>query len=351
MSIANISLLNTWDDMRVALNQMILITNDQTEGNAVSTGTTKFTNPSGFEGNETINVASGMYVGDGGLLSNVPNTAIAGTMENDQLQNSTMTITSANDAFVITGGSDAPLGNTITIEVGTLATGIADISTKNIAAAAAVNTLSDLVATNLIGYGAAFDQANTGIAAVATARGDGNTNATNIATGVIAIATARGEANTNATAIALTRGESNSAASEAATGRGQANTNETAIVLGRGESNTNATSAATALTTAGAAFDGANTKSTLGASQNTAYSSTFDLATLGSGTVDSGGQANMADAIQNIFVNLPIPPDSGIVIDYDFVATDADNPSSDNDSSYTTYDRTLKVRTRYRAVS
>ena len=66
MAIANVEIsTSTFLDWVTKTNQILVIANRLTEGQANTTGTFKLTNAGGVGGNITLNVASGMIKGDG----------------------------------------------------------------------------------------------------------------------------------------------------------------------------------------------------------------------------------------------------------------------------------------------
>lgn len=77
MPISTVSLTNTFDEWRIRTNQIISSINTINESNSTFTGTITITNPSSFQGNVSLNVASGVIKGDGGLLTNLQSSVVA----------------------------------------------------------------------------------------------------------------------------------------------------------------------------------------------------------------------------------------------------------------------------------
>lgn len=77
MPISTVSLTNTFDEWRIRTNQIVTAINTINESNSTFTGTLTITNPSSFQGNVSLNVASGVIKGDGGLLTNLQSSVVA----------------------------------------------------------------------------------------------------------------------------------------------------------------------------------------------------------------------------------------------------------------------------------
>lgn len=77
MPISTVSLTNTFDEWRIRTNQIVTAINTINESNSTFTGTLTITNPSSFQGNVSLNVASGVIKGDGGLLVNLQSSVVA----------------------------------------------------------------------------------------------------------------------------------------------------------------------------------------------------------------------------------------------------------------------------------
>lgn len=176
MALSNVTVNNTFLEWMIKTNQLILISNDLSEGFLRKTGgTIQIDNPSFANSNVSLNVANGYIKGNGAGLTYLPNTSINGVIKNDQIQNSTITIVSNINGF--TKGIIA-LGNTVTMNIN-VSTSVADTSTTNVAAAQVANTIHqtsraafDAANTN---YGVAFDKANAANVLACTAFDRANT--------------------------------------------------------------------------------------------------------------------------------------------------------------------------------
>lgn len=110
MAIANVEITtSTFLEWVTKTNQILVIANRLTEGLANSTGTLKLSNAGSDEGNITLNVASGMIKGDGGLLSNVATSS---------LSTNSISLVSNTTHISVSGGTDAELGSTIYLDAG-----------------------------------------------------------------------------------------------------------------------------------------------------------------------------------------------------------------------------------------
>lgn len=180
MALANISNTDTFYVATVVrMNQILKIINDLTDYNLTSTGTATFTNPSRFSGNVTINVASGLIKGDGGLITNVVGSSVS-SIPNSSLQNNTIRYVSSNATLNISNSSDGS-GNTGTLGGNTVrftilvSNSVSDLSNSNIASAAAVNSVySQLQTVNTTAI-AANTAANVANGIAVSARDFGNT--------------------------------------------------------------------------------------------------------------------------------------------------------------------------------
>ena len=146
--INQLQLANTFNEWRITTNDLIGVSNDLKEGNLQTSGTISIDNSGGYNNNIALNVKSGMYRGDGGLLSN---TGAVGSIKNDRLQNNSITI-NWNNPQVALSSNTINLGQAIFLNVTNLATRVDDTSTSNIASANVVNT-THVIATfaNAIG--------------------------------------------------------------------------------------------------------------------------------------------------------------------------------------------------------
>jgi hypothetical protein len=166
MALSNISNTDTFYFATVVrMNQVLKIINDLTDYNLSATGTVTYTNPSRFQGNVTVNVASGMISGDGGLISNIRG-SIVSSIPNSSLQNNVIRFTSSNTSLNIANASDGS-GNTATLGGNTMrftiltSSSVSDTSTSNIASASAVNTVHLLVVAANTLANLAYSYANT----------------------------------------------------------------------------------------------------------------------------------------------------------------------------------------------
>lgn len=160
MAIANVSVTtSTFFEWLTKTNQLIVIGNRLTEGQANSTGTLTLTNSGGVNGGVTLNVSSGLIKGDGGLITNVSTSV---------LTTNTISVVSNSATLTVAGGTNAELGGVIYLNIGTLSVDTGDQSVANIASANTVNTAHSLAisafnaANNAVtDYSPAFDAANT----------------------------------------------------------------------------------------------------------------------------------------------------------------------------------------------
>lgn len=164
----------------VRMNQIIAIANEIKERNLISNGTMTIVNVNKSQGNISLNVASGLIKGDGGLISNVRSSSLT-TIPNSKLQNTTINILSNSPSLNISG-SPVPLGNTINLSL-ISTNSVSDLSNTNLAVAFAVTKTynlansANILANNAYSLGlnanniatdsytiaiAAFNKANTG---------------------------------------------------------------------------------------------------------------------------------------------------------------------------------------------
>lgn len=152
MPISSLSITtSTFFEWLTKTNQLIVIANLSTEGQQNSTGTLTLTNDSNLNGGVTLNVASGMIKGDGGLLSNV---GVA------SLESNTFAVVS-NSATITVSQSPAFLGGTVYLDIGDLSTSVLDQSTANIASANSVNTAMNQATYATLNGASAYNRGNT----------------------------------------------------------------------------------------------------------------------------------------------------------------------------------------------
>jgi hypothetical protein len=201
MAIANVAITNTYDQWRIITNQVVDTLNLFTEGRMNTAGALVMTNPLLLNDNETLNVASGMIKGDGGLLSNLRSSAL--------ISNS---IAFISNSSTLTVSGTGHLGTTIYFDVGTLSSNVNDQSIANIASANIVNiahqtsvaAFSQANTANLRAIGA-FIQANTSSLEAGGAHAKANTACTTADYAVVTVGAAYTKANTaNSTADAAT---------------------------------------------------------------------------------------------------------------------------------------------------
>ena len=82
--INQLQLANTFNEWRITTNDLIGVSNDLKEGNLQTSGTLTIDNLNGYNDGIALDIVTGMYRGDGGLLSN---TGAIGSILNDRLQN------------------------------------------------------------------------------------------------------------------------------------------------------------------------------------------------------------------------------------------------------------------------
>lgn len=123
MAITPVTLTNTFDEWRTTTNQLIVIGNLATEGQANSTGTLTLTNEDLVNGGVTLNVSNGVIrVGANTFAAN----AIQFTSNTTGL------------AFKGTGR----LGSIVYLDIANLSTSLSDTSSSNIASANSVNAVT-----------------------------------------------------------------------------------------------------------------------------------------------------------------------------------------------------------------
>ncbi len=162
MAISLVTLLDTFLTWMNKTNEVITVSNLATEGQLNSSGTLTLTNAGGVGGGISLNVSSGLIKGDGGLISNVRNTQITGTITNSQLVNDNIRMSSNTSAItlVVSGpGANANLGSIVYLNANVVSTNT-DTSTTNIASANIVNAIHTLAV-------AAFTAANSGASSAA----------------------------------------------------------------------------------------------------------------------------------------------------------------------------------------
>lgn len=167
MAISLVTLLDTFLTWMNKTNETIDVANLATEGQLNTSGTITITNAGGVNGGVSLNVASGMIKGDGGLLSNL--NVSTTNIKNNQLANDNIKFASNSGPLrlVVSGpANNANLGTTVYFTV-TPSSDLGDVSTTNIASANVVNTSYELAraAYNAANSGAssaaAFDKANS----------------------------------------------------------------------------------------------------------------------------------------------------------------------------------------------
>jgi hypothetical protein len=159
MAISLVTLLDTFLTWMNKTNETITVANLATEGQLNTSGTITITNAGGVGGGVSLNVASGLIKGDGGLLTNVLST---GSVTNAKLANDNIRFVSNTTSLtIITAGATgrANLGTTVYVTL-PVSNVVSDTSTTNIAAANTINTVHSLAI-------AAFAAANSGTSAAA----------------------------------------------------------------------------------------------------------------------------------------------------------------------------------------
>jgi hypothetical protein len=155
MALSNVSLTQTFLEWLNNHNGIIVELNRMLEGIYKSTGNVTITNTIS-PGNVALNVANGLIKGDGGLLTNIANTIIIGTWNNDRLQNTGLTIIFGSG---LDGDATANLGGEFHANL-TLSRSVANTATNVGAAANTVNSVHDIAIASSAGTAAAFGKAN-----------------------------------------------------------------------------------------------------------------------------------------------------------------------------------------------
>jgi len=293
MSIANVSLADTFDFWRTKTNQLIYLFNQIATGNLGMTGTLTLTNEGFYEGNNTLNVTNGVIR----VKSNI-------------FDSNVVTVISNTTSIVIDGSGQ--LGSKLFISMNT-ATSPTDASSINVATAAAVNTvqLQTIAAyghSNLVNAAtiSGFDKANTACTKADAAQALGGeaydkANSANYFAYLVNANTVAAFAAANASPGSASFDKANTANVMAYWGFARANSANTvaianvnyvntAMQAAFSKANTACTSAAAASTAAGAAFGKANTACTSADAASTAAGAAF-------------GRANTANTVAIANVN------------------------------------------------
>lgn len=189
MAFANISLVSTFTEWISRFNQVLTVVNASIEGLMNTSGTITITNPTGLNGNVSLNVANGVIKGDAGLLSNVRSSALSANSIN---------VSSNTAAIGVYKTNSGRLGSDIYITMN-VSTSLADNSTTNVASAASTNSLNSLLVSS---YNTANVASNTAIAAFAAANSAG-AGASNIAIGAFSLANTHTSQISNTSNIAV----------------------------------------------------------------------------------------------------------------------------------------------------
>ena len=164
MSLATITLNNTYLDSINRLNQMLTVINTLTEGNSIFTGTLTLTNPSLFgDGQITLNVANGTIKGNGWNITGVQNTSIIGKILNTQIQNNTIQLISNSSAFFINSSNvnnAIGLGNTVYLTIRENSRNN-DYSTTNLSTTLGVANTYNVAVASFVMANLVFDRVNT----------------------------------------------------------------------------------------------------------------------------------------------------------------------------------------------
>lgn len=153
MTVANVSLTDTFDDWRKVTNQLVGIGNLATEGRLNSTGTLTLSNPTLIDGGVTLNVSNGVVVVGGNTFS----------------ANATM-FTSNTTALAFKG--DGRLGTVVYLDIANLSVDLADTSTSNIASANLVNSVLQITLSSFAKSNAALPNSTATFAGTLTVTGD-----------------------------------------------------------------------------------------------------------------------------------------------------------------------------------
>lgn len=167
MAISLVTLLDTFLTWMNKTNETITVANLATSGQLNTTGTITITNAGGLNGGVSLNVASGVIKGDGGLLSNL--NVSTTNIKNNQLANDNIKFASNTLSLKVTvsgPANNANLGTTVYFGMN-VSNDINDTSILNIASANIVNVTYVLarsaynVANSGTSSAAAFDKANS----------------------------------------------------------------------------------------------------------------------------------------------------------------------------------------------
>ena len=145
MALANVSLTDTFDTWRIRTNQLVVIDNNLTEGEHITSGTIVSTNTG-----TAINVTAGSI-----------------KVKNNVFSSNAISLKSNSISLTVSG--DGRLGTTVYFDIAALSTSTGDQSAANIAAASTVNLVNEyavgiyrLSNTGYTQANLAFSQANTG---------------------------------------------------------------------------------------------------------------------------------------------------------------------------------------------
>lgn len=227
MTISTISMLNTFLEQTVVLNQVVVEVNKLTEGIGKTTGNVEITN-TGAIGGVALNVANGFIKGNVYGTFDLPGANIrVGTVSNRALGNNGIQIIAGPG--IHTGNVSVNLGGQIVISA-QVSLSIANTSQTAPASANTVNTVHGIALSSAAGVSSAFDQANnartqanTGVTTAAAAFGTANSASTSAASGVSEAALARGKANTACTQSDAAGTNANTGITLGVLGRDQAN--------------------------------------------------------------------------------------------------------------------------------
>jgi hypothetical protein len=269
MAFANISLVSTFTEWISRFNQVLTVVNTSIEGLMNTSGTITITNPTGLNGNVSLNVANGVIKGDAGLLSNVRTSALSANSIN---------VSSNTAAIAIYKTNNGRLGSEIFVSMN-VSTSLADNSTANVASAQSTNTLNSLLVTS---YGVANDAAIIASAAFVAANAAG-VGASNIAIGAFSLANTHTSQISNTSNIAVAAFAAANAAGPAASNTALgafnlANTVNTIAIAAFAKANT-------ANSIAVGAFDKANTANSIAVGAFAKANSSLQTSDLGMETI------------------------------------------------------------------
>lgn len=263
MTLSNLSLTSTFTDQMNRIDQMLVIINNLTDGITNSTGAIYITNASGVRGNVSLELANGMFKGDGGLISNITLAA---------LTTSTINVVSNSASINIGTGTSTvvSLGGKVFINVAT-STGTSDNSSANLTTANITNSIyTSLVTANAT----AIQGLSTAIAAFAVANTGG---------GSLALAQAAfTQANTGSSLAQAAFGAANNANIEA----------QGAFSLAQSAYSVANSAGAGAFTLAQTAYGQANTGTTLAQAAFAEGNAAFSLAQAAFAEANTGGASN-----------------------------------------------------------